>query len=164
LPAHYAAESESAVMLGELARTPARTFPLDVGAAIHAFENVTGLELARQQRQAVEAALRDRCVGITGGAGRGTAEDGQGSRRLARRGKGTVALAAPTGRAAKRLGEATSAEAMTIHRLLEYQPQAGGFERDRETPLEADMLVVDEASMVDALLFHAVLAALRPGA
>ena len=82
---------------------------------------------------------------------------------LARIGTRRVALAAPTGRAAKRLAEATGVEAMTIHRLLEYQPHEGGFQRSRENPLDADLVVVDEASMVDALLFRSVLGALRPG-
>ena len=164
LPALYQAESESAAMLAELARSPAKSFALDVGAAIAAFENVTGLELARQQRQAVEAALRDRCVVITGGPGVGKTTIVKAIVHLARLGHRRVALAAPTGRAAKRLGEATGAEAMTIHRLLEYAPHEGGFQRGREEPLEADVLVVDEASMVDAVLFHAVLSALRPGA
>lgn len=164
LPDLHAAEAESAALLAELASSPARTFPLDVGAAIHAFESVTGLELARQQRQAVEAALRDRCVVITGGPGVGKTTIVKAIVHLARLGQRKVSLCAPTGRAAKRLGEATAAEAMTIHRLLEYQPHEGGFQRNRENPLEADMLVVDEASMVDALLFRAVLGALRPGA
>jgi len=164
LPDLYAAEAESAALLAELAASPARTFPLDIGAAIHAFESVTGLELARQQRQAVEAALRDRCVVITGGPGVGKTTIVKAIVHLARLGHRKVSLAAPTGRAAKRLGEATAAEAMTIHRLLEFQPHEGGFQRNRENPLEADLLVIDEASMVDALLFHSVLAALRPGA
>jgi exodeoxyribonuclease V alpha subunit len=164
LPALYQAETESAAMLAELARSPARSFALDVGAAIAAFENVTGLDLARQQRQAVEAALRDRCVVITGGPGVGKTTIVKAIVHLARLGHRRVALAAPTGRAAKRLGEATGAEAMTIHRLLEYAPHEGGFQRGREEPLEADVLVVDEASMVDAVLFHAVLSALPPGA
>ncbi|NVB78157.1 MAG: ATP-dependent RecD-like DNA helicase [Kofleriaceae bacterium] len=164
LPDLYMAEVESAALLAELASSPARTFPLDIGAAIHAFESVTGLELAKQQRQAVESALRDRCVVITGGPGVGKTTIVKAIVHLARLGQRRVSLAAPTGRAAKRLGEATAAEAMTIHRLLEYQPHEGGFQRNRENPLEADMLVVDEASMVDALLFHSVLAALRPGA
>ena len=164
LPDLHAAEAESAALLAELAASPARTFPLDIGAAIHAFESVTGLELARQQRQAVEAALRDRCVVITGGPGVGKTTIVKAIVHLARLGHRKVSLAAPTGRAAKRLGEATAAEAMTIHRLLEFQPHEGGFQRNRENPLEADLLVIDEASMVDALLFHSVLAALRPGA
>jgi len=164
MPELYEAETESAARLVELASSPARSFPLDIGAAIHAFESVTGLELARQQRQAVEAALRDRCVVITGGPGVGKTTIVKAIVHLARLGHRRVALAAPTGRAAKRLSEATAAEAMTIHRLLEYQPHEGGFLRTRENPLDADVLVVDEASMVDALLFRAVLDALRPGA
>jgi exodeoxyribonuclease V alpha subunit len=164
VPELHAAETEAAALLAELASSRPRTFPLDIGAAIHAFESVTGLELAKQQRQAVEAALRDRCVVITGGPGVGKTTIVKAIVHLARLGHRRVALAAPTGRAAKRLGEATAAEAMTIHRLLEFQPHEGGFSRSRDNPLEADMLVVDEASMVDALLFRAVLCALRPGA
>src|SRR6185369_5358982 len=75
-----------------------------------------------------------------------------------------VALAAPTGRAAKRLGEATVMEAMTLHRLLEFQPHEGGFQRSRDNPLDADLVVIDEASMVDAQLFSALVAAVRPQA
>jgi exodeoxyribonuclease V alpha subunit len=71
-----------------------------------------------------------------------------------------VLLAAPTGRAAKRLFEATGREARTIHRLLEYSPQKGGFQRDEEAPLECDLLVVDETSMVDTLLMHHLVKAL----
>lgn len=164
LPDQHAAEVESAQILAELAASPARSFPLDIGAAIHAFESVTGIELATQQRRAIEAALRDRCVVITGGPGVGKTTIVKAIVHLARLGHRRVSLAAPTGRAAKRLSEATSAEAMTIHRLLEFLPHEGGFQRDRKNPLEADLLVVDEASMIDAQLFRAVLAALRPGA
>jgi exodeoxyribonuclease V alpha subunit len=164
LPELHDAEAESATLLAELVATPARTFALDIAAAIHAFEAVTGLELAVQQRAAVEAALRDRCVVITGGPGVGKTTIVKAITHLARIGHRKVALAAPTGRAAKRLGEATGVEAMTIHRLLEFQPHAGGFQRGRDNRLDADLVVVDEASMVDALLFRAVLGALRPGA
>jgi exodeoxyribonuclease V alpha subunit len=164
LPELHAAEVESAMILAELASTPARNFPLDIGAAIHAFESVTGLALAAQQRQAVEAALRDRCVVITGGPGVGKTTIVKAIVHLARIGSRTVSLAAPTGRAAKRLAEATGVEATTIHRMLEYQPHEGGFQKTRENPLDADLVVVDEASMIDALLFRSVLVALRPGA
>jgi len=164
LPWAHEAEAEAAQLLAALVRTPARAFALDVHAAIHAFEAVTGVVLAAQQRRAVEAALVDKCVVITGGPGVGKTTIVKAIVHLAELGHRRVALAAPTGRAAKRLGEATVHEAMTIHRLLEYAPHEGGFQRDRDNPLDIDMLVVDEASMVDAQLFRAVLAALRPDA
>lgn len=164
LPSAYAAEAEAAQLLAALSRTPGRAFVLDVHAAIQAFETVTTVQLAAQQRRAVEAALVDKCVVITGGPGVGKTTIVKAIVHLAELGKRRVALAAPTGRAAKRLGEATVHEAMTIHRLLEYAPHEGRFQRDRQNPLEVDMLVVDEASMVDAQLFRAVLAALRADA
>jgi exodeoxyribonuclease V alpha subunit len=164
LPWAHEAEVEAAQLLAALTRTVAPAFPLDVHAAVHAFEAVTTVTLAAQQRRAVEAALVDKCVVITGGPGVGKTTIVKAIVHLAELGKRKVALAAPTGRAAKRLGEATVHEAMTIHRLLEYAPHEGGFQRGRENPLDVDMLVVDEASMVDAQLFRAVLAALRPEA
>ncbi len=163
LPWAYEAEAEGAALLAELARTPARGTALDVQAAIHAFEAVTGVTLASQQRRAVEAALTDKCVVITGGPGVGKTTIVKAIVHLALLTHRRIALGAPTGRAAKRLGEATVHEAMTIHRLLEFQPHEGGFAKNRENPLEIDMLVVDEASMVDAQLFHAVLGALKAG-
>lgn len=164
LPWAHDAEVEAAHALAALVRTPARGLGLDLHAAIHAFEAVTGVTLAAQQRRAVEAALVDKCVVITGGPGVGKTTIVKAIVHLARLVHRRVALGAPTGRAAKRLGEATAHEAMTIHRLLEYQPHEGGFQRDRENPLDIDMLVVDEGSMVDAQLFRAVLAALPPSA
>jgi exodeoxyribonuclease V alpha subunit len=164
LPQLWEAETSSAAKLAAIIRTPARGMALDLHAAIHAFEAVTSVTLAAQQRKAVESALVDKCVVITGGPGVGKTTIVKAIVHLARLVKRKVSLAAPTGRAAKRLGEATVSEAVTIHRLLEYQPQVGGFQKKEDNPLDADVLVIDEASMVDALLFRAVLAALRPGA
>jgi exodeoxyribonuclease V alpha subunit len=164
LPWAHAAEAEAAQLLAALSRTPARAIALDVQQAIQAFEVVTSVQLAAQQRRAVESALVDKCVVITGGPGVGKTTIVKAIVHLAELGKRRVALAAPTGRAAKRMGEATVHEAMTIHRLLEYAPHEGGFQRGQQNPLDIDMLVVDEASMVDAQLFRAVLAALRPDA
>ena len=163
-PWAHQAEAESAILLAELARTPGRGMALDLHAAIHAFESVTGVTLATQQRRAVESALADKCVVVTGGPGVGKTTIVKAIVHLSRLVNRRVALAAPTGRAAKRLAEATQYEATTIHRLLEYNPHEGGFVRSRDNPLDADLLVIDEASMVDAQLFHAALAALRPGA
>ena len=159
----YRAEVGAAALLAEILRTPARGMSLDVHAAIHAFEAVTGVTLANQQRRAVEAALIDKVVVITGGPGVGKTTIVKAIVHLAKLTHRRVALAAPTGRAAKRLGEATVHEAMTIHRLLEYQPHEHGFARNPQNPLDADMVVIDEASMVDSELFTSLLAALRPG-
>ena len=164
MPWAHEAEVSSASLLAALVRTPARGLSLDVHAAIHAFEAVTMVTLADQQRRAVEAALVDKCTVITGGPGVGKTTIVKAIVHLAKLVHRKVALAAPTGRAAKRLGEATVMEAMTIHRLLEFQPHAGGFQRGAGNPLEADLIVIDESSMVDAQLFAALLAAVPPGA
>lgn len=164
LPWAHDAEAGAAALLAALIRTPARGLALDLHAAIHAFEAVTGVALAAQQRRAVEAALVDKCTVITGGPGVGKTTIVKAIVHLARLVHRRVALAAPTGRAAKRLGEATAMEAMTIHRLLEFAPHEGKFQRGPGNPLDVDLLVIDEASMVDAQLFSALVAALRPGA
>lgn len=163
LPVLHAAEVESARLIAELVRTPPRGMALDVHAAIHAFQSVTGLELATQQYRAVEVSLLDKCVVITGGPGVGKTTIVKAIVHLSRLGQRRVALAAPTGRAAKRLAEATEWEATTIHRLLEYQPHLGGFARDHENPLDVDVVIVDEASMIDIQLFRSLLDALKAG-
>ncbi|MEO8548711.1 MAG: ATP-dependent RecD-like DNA helicase [Kofleriaceae bacterium] len=164
LPEYHDAEVACADKLVQLLQSHARPLAIDVMAAIHAFEALTTLELADQQRRAVEAALRDSVTVITGGPGVGKTTIVKAIVHIAQVGSRKVALAAPTGRAAKRLAEATGVEAMTIHRLLEYNPQEGGFQKNAEDPLDANVLVLDEASMVDIMLFRAVTAALRPGA
>jgi len=164
LPEFHDAEVACADKLVALIDGHARPLVIDAMAAIHAFESLTTLQLAHQQRLAVEAALRDTVTVITGGPGVGKTTIVKAIVHIARVGSRKVSLAAPTGRAAKRLAEATGVEAMTIHRLLEYQPHEGGFQKSAEHPLECDLLVIDEASMVDTMLFRAVTAALRPGA
>ncbi len=164
LPIAWRAETETATMLAELVRTPARGTSLDLDAAVHDFEVATNVQLAPEQRRAVTAAVADKCVVITGGPGVGKTTIIRAVVHLAQLLRRRVLLAAPTGRAAKRLGEATSREATTIHRLLEFQPQSGGFARGRDNPLEVDVVVIDEASMVDAQLFCSLVAALPAGA
>jgi exodeoxyribonuclease V alpha subunit len=132
---------------------------LDVAAVLAALQAAGGLVLAESQRQALAMALSSKVLVMTGGPGVGkttlvqaivAALSGQGI---------TLALAAPTGRAAKRLAEATGREAQTLHRLLEADP-AGGFGRGADNPLDLDLLVVDEASMLDVRLMGALMAAL----
>lgn len=122
-----------------------------------------GVVLAEQQRQAVQMALTSKISILTGGPGTGKTSSVQAILRLlAGKGK-TALLAAPTGRAAKRLAESTGYEAKTIHRLLEVSPGEGfKFQRNQENPLECDLLILDECSMVDLLLMNNVLKALHP--
>ncbi len=122
-----------------------------------------GVTLNDGQRQAVRTALTHKVTVLTGGPGTGKTTAVRTIIRLLEAKKFSYALAAPTGRAAKRLAEATGREAKTIHRLLEFKPQAGfQFKRNEEKPIEADMIVVDEASMLDLLLTNHLLKAIHP--
>jgi exodeoxyribonuclease V alpha subunit len=127
---------------------------LDLDAAIRSVEAKMGLELAATQREAIRAATREKVLIVTGGPGVGKSTIVRGILDVfAARGM-RCALCAPTGRAAKRLSETTGREAKTIHRLLEVDPALGGFKRNAVNPLVVDLLVVDEASMVDVALMY----------
>ncbi len=119
------------------------------------------LELSPQQRQAIEAGLTHKVSVLTGGPGTGKTTILRVLTEMLRRSHCSFALASPTGRAAKRLSEATGHPAKTIHRLLGYSP-AGGFERNEENPLDVDMVIVDEASMLDLVLTNNLLKAVDP--
>ncbi|MFF1413924.1 ATP-dependent RecD-like DNA helicase [Streptomyces sp. NPDC058289] len=123
----------------------------------------TGATLAPAQRDAVRLALTRRVAVLTGGPGCGKSFTVRSIVELARAKKAKVVLAAPTGRAAKRLAELTGTEASTVHRLLELKP-GGDAAYDRERPLDADLVVVDEASMLDLLLANKLVKAVAPGA
>jgi len=136
----------------------------DWAAALAAAEQDAGFPLAAQQRQAVQATLTHRITVLTGGPGTGKTTTVRTILALCRREQQRVLLAAPTGRAAKRLAETTGAEARTIHRLLEFKPAEGmAFQRNEENPLEGDLLIVDEASMLDLPLTNHLLKAVAPG-
>jgi exodeoxyribonuclease V alpha subunit len=128
--------------------------------ALAEFEAEAGIVLAPQQRQAVEAVAHHKLVVITGGPGVGKTTLVRAVLRVFDAARLTTSLAAPTGRAAKRLSEATGRQATTLHRLLEFDPKRGGFVRSSDNPLPAQALVIDEASMLDlplaAALFSAV--------
>ncbi|RSS83915.1 ATP-dependent RecD-like DNA helicase [Streptomyces sp. WAC06614] len=123
----------------------------------------TGADLAPEQRDAVRLALTRKVAVLTGGPGCGKSFTVRSIVELARAKKAKVVLAAPTGRAAKRLSELTGAEASTVHRLLELKP-GGDAAYDRDRPLDADLVVVDEASMLDLLLANKLVKAVAPGA
>ncbi|MEV3857123.1 ATP-dependent RecD-like DNA helicase [Streptomyces sp. NPDC050095] len=123
----------------------------------------TGAELAPEQEEAVKLALTKKVAVLTGGPGCGKSFTVRSIVELARAKKAKVVLAAPTGRAAKRLAELTGAEASTVHRLLELKP-GGDAAYDKDRPLDADLVVVDEASMLDLLLANKLVKAVPPGA
>jgi exodeoxyribonuclease V alpha subunit len=132
---------------------------IDPDKAIPWIERRTGLRLAESQKAAVAIALGSKVLVITGGPGVGKTTIVNAILRILAAKDVKLLLCAPTGRAAKRMNEATGFEAKTIHRLLEVDPKGGGFRRDTENPLDCDLLVIDETSMVDVLLMHALLKA-----
>jgi exodeoxyribonuclease V alpha subunit len=120
--------------------------------------------LSDQQQEAVKAALTSKISVLTGGPGTGKTTTLQMVINALQAENFTFLLASPTGRAAKRLAEATGQNASTIHRLLGWNPQEGGFEKGEEDPLVCDMIVIDEASMIDIVLFNSLLKAIPIGA
>jgi exodeoxyribonuclease V alpha subunit len=155
----YRAERAIAERLLALANGKLPWTSINADTAIPWIEQRIGLTLAETQKAAVGLALESKLLVITGGPGVGkTTIINAILRILAAKGV-RLLLCAPTGRAAKRMNEATGFEAKTIHRLLEVDPKGGGFRRDTENPLDCDLLVVDETSMVDVLLMNALLKA-----
>jgi exodeoxyribonuclease V alpha subunit len=132
---------------------------IDPDKALPWIEGRTGITLAASQVEAIRLALRSKVLVITGGPGVGKTTIVNSILRILSVKGAKLLLCAPTGRAAKRMTEATGMEAKTIHRLLEFDPKAFGFKRDGELPLDCDLLVVDEASMVDVSLMQSLLKA-----
>ena len=156
----YRAERAIAAALGRLAGGSPPWPSINAAKALPWVEQRLGLALAPSQSDAVRSALARKVLVITGGPGVGKTTIVNAILRILAAKGVEMALCAPTGRAAKRLSEATGLEAKTIHRLLEFDPGRGGFRRDYANPLECGLLVIDETSMVDVPLMHAVLKAL----
>jgi len=136
---------------------------IDVEQAVAWYQREASIELAQNQRKALAAALNGRVLVVTGGPGTGKTTLVRGITKIFEARKQRVLLAAPTGRAAKRLAQATGNDGKTIHRLLEFTPRSWTFSRDRKNPLEADVVVVDEVSMLDIELAAHLLEAIPPG-
>ncbi|MFF1925239.1 ATP-dependent RecD-like DNA helicase [Streptomyces sp. NPDC058221] len=163
----HRAEISLAAQVRRLLRTPEERLPafgdVDWDKALKWLAGRTGAKLAPEQEAAVRLALSRKVAVLTGGPGCGKSFTVRSIVELARAKKAKVVLAAPTGRAAKRLSELTGAEASTVHRLLELKP-GGDAAYDRDRPLDADLVVVDEASMLDLLLANKLVKAVAPGA
>ena len=163
---YYTAEAAAAAKLVQLLGRRGKSVKLPEA---NAGSSPGGIELSEEQKNAVEAALTEGVLIITGGPGTGKTTIINTLLDLLDERDEEYLLAAPTGRAAKRMTEATGREAATLHRLLELQfsEEEGGrqeFLRDEEHPLEADVIIVDEVSMVDAVLLQHLLRAIPPGA
>jgi exodeoxyribonuclease V alpha subunit len=160
----YRAEQLIAERLLRLAGGPLPWAFIDPDKALPWIEQKTGLALAPSQDAAIRRALVSKVMVITGGPGVGKTTIVNAILRILSAKGVSLLLCAPTGRAAKRMTEATGFEARTIHRLLEVDAKGGGFKRDGDTPLECDLLVVDETSMVDVMLMQALMKAVPDNA
>ena len=133
---------------------------INIASALKWVENQTHLSLSNSQKQALEMAVNSKVVCITGGPGVGKTTIVNSIIRIIQAKNAKVSLCAPTGRAAKKLSESTGIDAKTIHRLLEFNPKTGGFNYNDDNLLQTDLLVIDEASMVDITLMNSVLKSL----
>jgi exodeoxyribonuclease V alpha subunit len=145
--------------LRALQEVPRRIGSVESDKTVAWVQDRLGIAFSANQAGALRGAMLHKLLVITGGPGTGKTTIVNAILKIFSRLKARVLLAAPTGRAAKRLSEATGHEAKTIHRLLEYNAQKGGFQRDEERPLDCDLLVVDESSMIDTVLMHHLLKA-----
>lgn len=151
----YVSETGTAEQLRSVLNIPKNHSLLDQAAPYDLVEKELRITLAEQQRAAVQAAVNSKVLVVTGGPGTGKTTIIRAIIRLYRKSGLNVLLAAPTGRAAKRMSEASGFEARTIHRLLEFSPTKAGFKKNADSPLEADLIVIDEASMIDTqLMYH----------
>lgn len=164
LSGYHFAEKNTAARLKTLSTSKASLRSIDADRAADWVQNELDIKLAPLQIEAVKQAANSKVLVITGGPGTGKTTIIKAILTIYLRLKAEVLLAAPTGRAAKRMSETTGIEAKTIHRLLEFAPGKGGFKKNEQSPLDCDLLIVDESSMIDILLMHNLLKAVPNGA
>ena len=156
----HVTETGIASRIKALLKAPKSIRNFDSSKAASWVQKQLSIDLAENQVQALRSASENKIMVITGGPGTGKTTIINALLKIFSGLKVRIMLAAPTGRAAKRMSEATGYEAKTIHRLLEYSIQKGGFQKDDEHPLECDLIIVDEASMIDTILMYHLLKAI----
>jgi len=160
----HVSETGIARYLNKLLKAPKSIRKIDSEKALAWVQEKLSITLAPMQKQAIKCAAENKVIVITGGPGTGKTTIINAILKIFSVLDVRVLLAAPTGRAAKRMSEASSHEAKTIHRMLEYSLQKGGFQRNEENPLDCDVLIIDEASMIDTVLMYHLLKAVPSGA
>ncbi len=163
-PTYYHTEKNLAELIHERLNKPVTTDIPRVRAWTERFTQTQKIELSQQQQEAVEMAAYSQIMILTGGPGVGKTFTTHSIVSLWKAMGKSIALAAPTGRAAQRLAEMTGLEAKTIHRLLEFDPRTRGFKSDNDNPLPQTAIIVDEASMLDLFLAYALVKAVAVGA
>ncbi len=156
----HACETSIATGLKTLINASGSIRNVEPGKAIEWVQRQLDIRLAKNQIAAIRCSLENKLMVITGGPGTGKTTIINAVLKIFSRINVKIMLAAPTGRAAKRMSESTGHEARTIHRLLEFSFQKGGFQKNEEKPLDCDLLIVDEASMIDTILMHHLLKAI----
>ncbi len=157
-------ETSIAARFKTLIEPPKSTRKVDSGKAIEWVQQQLPITLARNQITAIKCALEKKLMIITGGPGTGKTTIINAILKIFSKLKVKIMLAAPTGRAAKQMSETTGYGAKTIHRLLEFSIKKGGFQKNEEKPLACDLIIVDEASMIDTILMHHLIKAIPPRA
>ncbi|CEK36248.1 SF1B family DNA helicase RecD2 [Paraclostridium sordellii] len=164
---YYLSENGVCKQIIKLAQSDFKDLNIDVEKEIEKVEEETGIKLANNQALAVKEAIKSGLVVITGGPGTGKTTTINTIIKVFENNEQEVLLAAPTGRAAKRMSETSNKEAKTIHRLLEMGYATDSeelvFLKDEEDPIKADVVIVDEVSMVDIVLMYSLLKAIKPG-
>ncbi len=153
-------EESIATRLKTLVNAPKSIRQVDADKALEWVQRQLSIRLARRQMEAISCAIESKVMVITGGPGTGKTTIINAILKIFSRIGKKIMLAAPTGRAAKRMSETSGHEARTIHRMLEYSISKGGFQRNEEKPLDCALLIVDEASMIDSILMHHLLKAI----
>ena len=160
----HVCETSIAARLKALLKARKSIRKIDAEKAIEWVQKQLFMEPADKQVEAIKCAVNNKVMVITGGPGTGKTTIINAILTIFSKLKIQILLAAPTGRAAKRMSETTGHEAKTIHRMLEYSIGKGGFQKNDENPLDCDLLIVDEASMIDTILMHHLLKAIPPEA